>query len=362
MSCGKRSTTAKYIEKAINKHGERYDYSKVVYTHSMESLEIICREHGPFNIMASSHLSGKGCQKCGRDKTKGTTEEFLTKAKEIYGDRFDYSHTVYVNLRTKLEIICRKHGPFSLKPYAHLTGNGGCRVCSGNKPLSTTEFVDKAKVVHLNAYDYTKTTYKSARTKVIVICKDHGEFLVTASEHLKGSGCIKCVHKANTLTTENFIQRSIEKHGNLYDYSLVDYRFSDQKVKIVCHKHGLFEQIASSHMFGSGCPKCSHRVSKKETRWLDQLSIAKEHRQKTLTMISGKRYQVDAYDLTTNTVYEFNGDFWHGNPQKYNQNTLNEIIGVSFGELFQNTQSKLRELIENGYNVVSIWESDFRKN
>lgn len=364
MSHSKRSTTEKYIEKVVRKHGTRYDYSKVIYVHSMEPIEVICRQHGSFAIVASSHLTGRGCQKCGRDEAKGTTEEFITKAKELYGDRFDYSKTVYITLRTKIEIVCREHGSFKLYPYAHLTGNGGCRTCSGNKPMTTEEYIQRARSLHGDLYDYSETCYISARKKVTISCSKHGNFQVTANEHIRedrASNCKKCVFDSNRLSNEVFITRAHEVHGDLYDYSLVDYRFSDQKVKILCRKHGLFEQIASIHMIGSGCAKCTHRVSKKEKRWLDTLNILNDFRQTTLRMKSGKRYQVDAYVPSTNTVYEFNGDYWHGNPAKYKSDSLNEITGISFGKLFENTQAKLRELIENGYNVISVWESDFSK-
>ena len=364
MSHGKRSTTEKYIEKAIKKHGDKYDYSKVIYVHSMEPVEIICSQHGSFNIIASSHLSGKGCQKCGRDGAKGTTEDFVTKAKELYGDRFDYSKTVYTTLRTKLEITCREHGPFNLYPFNHLKGNGGCRECSGNKPMTTEVYIQRAKSIHGDKYDYSETSYISARNKVTIICPKHGKFEVIANEHIRedrASNCKKCVYDSNRLSNEVFTTRAREVHGYLYDYALVDYQFSDQKVKIICRKHGLFEQVASSHMSGRGCSKCTYRVSKKEKRWLDTLNVPNEYRQKTLQMLSGKRYHVDAYDPLTNTVYEFNGDYWHGNPEKYNPDDLNEMNGISFKDLFANTQIKLRELIENGYNVTSVWENDFEK-
>lgn len=294
-----------------------------------------------------------------------TTEEFITKACGLYGNRFDYSKTIYTTLKNKIEIICKEHGSFMIYPHNHLTGNGGCRECSRNKPITTIEYIQRAIAVHGNLYDYSKTQYISARNKVTIICPKHGEFQVVANEHIrkdKNTNCKKCVHDSKRLTNEEFISKSIEKHGNMYDYSLVDYQYSDQKVKIICPKHGLFHQIPASHISGRGCAKCIGKISKAEIAWLNSMHVKIENRQKILVMDSKKTYVVDGYDPETNTVYEFNGDYWHGNPAKYNPNNLNEIVGISFGELFENTQIKLRELIENGYNVVSIWESDFRKN
>ena len=360
----KRLTTSKYIEKAIKKHGEKYDYSKSIYSHSMEQIEIICKIHGLFNIVASSHLSGKGCQKCGKNSLNGTTEEFVSKPKEIYGDRFDYSKTFYTTLRTKLEIVCRKHGPFKLYPYAHFTGNGGCRVCSRNKPITTEEYIQRAKSLHGNLYDYSEINYISGRNKVTIICRKHGKFEVTANEHIRenrASNCKKCVYDMNRLSNTVFITRARQIHGDLYDYSLVDYHRADQKIKIICKKHGVFKQTSDSHWAGGGCSHCRGRISKKETAWLDSLNVLKEYRQISLIMSSGKRYEVDAFDPINNTVYEFNGDYWHGNPAKFDGDTWNQRTSCTFGELYQKTLSKKQELILNNYNVISIWENDFKK-
>jgi hypothetical protein len=363
MRHGKRLTTEAYIEKAVKKHGNTYDYSETKYVYSMEPVTIICKIHGSFSMVASTHLSGKGCYKCGRDAQKSNTNDFVAKAIARYGsERFDYSETEYTTNRTKVAIRCYKHGVFNILPCNHLKGNGGCKRCSGNEKLTTDTFIKRAIDLHGNVYDYSKTAYSSARSSVVIICKKHGAFNVIAAEHLKGKGrggCKYCSRENRKYTTEVFIEKAIHKHGNAYDYSLVNYIFGSKKVKIICKKHGIFEQLPSMHLFGNGCPNCTFRVSKAETAWLDSLGVRSDYRQTNLLMKSGKRYLVDAYVPETNTVYEFNGDYWHGNPKKHKAEEINEMNGIAFGILFENTQSKIKELIENGYNVVSIWESDF---
>lgn len=356
---GKRNTTEQFVEKARKKHGDRYDYSNVVYTHSMSLVVITCQQHGAFNIVASAHLSGKGCTVCGRNATKGTTEEFVAQSRALYGDRFDYTNTHYNTLRTKVTVRCRVHGPFSTLPFNHLRGNGGCRACSGNKPLDTTSFKARIEKLHGDKYDLSKVVYTSARNRVVVGCRVHGDYEVVASEFLKGSGCVKCVHARNTLTTEQFVEKAKAIHGELYDYSKVRYVYSDQKVEIICKEHGGFLQTPSSHLMGNHCSACRSVVSRAETKWLDSLGVAKHERQVRLRMASGKLYSVDAYVKAKNMVYEFNGDYWHGNPAKYDKDAVNEMSKVTFGELFDQTQSKLKELLENGYGVTSIWESEF---
>jgi G:T-mismatch repair DNA endonuclease (very short patch repair protein) len=115
-------------------------------------------------------------------------------------------------------------------------------------------------------------------------------------------------------------------------------------------------------MAGKHCPKCTHRVSKGETKWLDLLGVPPEFRQKTLHMSSGTYYTVDAYDPTTNTVYEFHGDYWHGNPERFDPLELNERAGCTFGELYNRTVAKETTLKNDGYNVVVMWEKDFRES
>lgn len=363
----KRITNEEFKRRANEVYGDKYDYSKTDYKSSYEKVEIICPEHGSFKILLWSHLYGKGCWACGKIKSYITTtnEEFIARSITKYGkDRFDYSKTNYITNRTPVDITCPMHGSFKILPNNHLGGNGGCRTCSGVIQPSTEEFICKAKIIHGDKYDYSKANYISMRYKVIVICPKHGEFQVCPGEHIrrKGCGCKLCVFEARTGTTQEFIQKSLEKHGNLYNYSKVEYAYSARKVEIICNKHGIFKQRPGMHIRGAGCPRCSNRVSKAETRWLNSLNVALEYRQKFLQMSSGKLYLVDAYDPKTNTIYEFNGDFWHGNPAKYKPEDLNEKSKITFGALYEQTCSKKKELLANGYNVVSVWESDIAKN
>jgi hypothetical protein len=120
--------------------------------------------------------------------------------------------------------------------------------------------------------------------------------------------------------------------------------------------------LAANHLYGhNGCPLCHTSISKGETNWLDTLNIAKENRQYTIK-INKKRYVVDGYDPITNTIYEFNGDFWHGNPAIYDPNKENSATKTTFGELYAKTICKRDSLIGAGYVVISIWESDWESN
>lgn len=196
------------------------------------------------------------------EKMSLTTEEFIKRAKEIHGDKYNYSKVKYVNNHTKVCIICPKHGEFWQIPSNHLLGFG-CNKCSGKKKKDTEEFITEAKKIHGNKYDYSKVEYTNNSTKVCIICPEHGEFWQTPNKHLRGNGCPVCrINKK--LTLEGFIERAKKIHGNEYDYSKVVYVNERTKVCIVCPEHGEFWQLPSNHISGAGCPKCKRRKSKLE--------------------------------------------------------------------------------------------------
>ena len=210
---------------------------------------------------------------------KLTSEEFISKAKEIHGDKYDYSKVKYVNNLIKVKIICPKHGEFLISPNNHLNGCG-CKLCSQEERrkmslMTNDEFVKKATKLHDNFYDYSKVEYQGSKKKVAIICPIHGEFLMRPNNHLIGQGCPKCANenrrKTLALTKEEFIEKAKKVHGDLYDYSKVDYINNNAPIMIICKKHGKFEQLPYHHLMGNGCPICKaekigdkHRLTKEE--------------------------------------------------------------------------------------------------
>jgi hypothetical protein len=118
-----------------------------------------------------------------------------------------------------------------------------------------TNFIKKANLIHNFKYDYSIVDYKNNKTKIRIICFEHGEFWQTPSNHLNGNGCPIC-SGVNKLTTEKFIERSNIIHNFKYDYSVVEYKNNKTKIKIICPVHGIFEQRPDSHLNGQNCPKC----------------------------------------------------------------------------------------------------------
>ena len=254
-------TNEEFISKAIKKHGDLYDYSKVVYKNSSTKVCIICKvgEHGEFYQNPKEHLRGKGCPRCS-GTLKLTKGEFIKRAKEIHGDKYDYSKVVYKNNSTKVIINCPIHREFEQTPNVHLQGSG-CPKCSSTYKLTTEDFVKKANKIHDGTYDYSKVDYKNNKTPVEIFCKTHGYFSQIPSLHLLGSGCPKCAIEFREdklrLTAVEFIKRAKEIHGNKYDYGKIDYKNAFTEVIIGCPIHGDFEQQPSNHIKGSGCPKCN---------------------------------------------------------------------------------------------------------
>lgn len=247
----KKKTTEEFIEQAKQIHGDKYDYSLVEYVNSKTKVKIICPLHGIFEQRPNGHLDKKGCLECS-GKKKLSKDEFIQKSKNIHGNKYDYSKIHYINIRNKVKIICPIHGIFEQNANSHIQGYG-CSKCSYN---DINEFIKKSKKIHGDKYDYSLVKYKNSLTKVIIICPEHGEFTQLPYNHLNGKGCKDCCTLNKRLKNDEFIQKSNFIHGDKYDYSLVNYKDSKTKVKIICKKHGVFEQKPNYHLNGQGCARC----------------------------------------------------------------------------------------------------------
>ena len=195
---------------------------------------------------------------------KITTEEFIERANKIHKGKYLYTESVYVNTETKVKIICPIHGEFWQTPHMHLHGQG-CPKCYGNDTKTTEKYIEECKKVHGDKYDYSKTKYVNAYSKVTIICPIHGEFEQIARVHLYGHGCPQCSGKRK-YDKDYFIGKAKEIHGDKYDYSLIEeiknYR---TKLPIICPTHGLFYQTIDNHINGKqGCPKCQRSLLEEE--------------------------------------------------------------------------------------------------
>lgn len=254
----KTLTTEEFITRAKTVHGDKYAYSEVVYVNNHTKVTLVCPSHGHFLQVPMSHLRGIGCAKCYFESKKSSTEEFIKKAKDVHGDRYDYSKVVYKKVNDPVVLVCPTHGDFMQQPNTHLNGFG-CAKCSGIAKLTTEEFIAKAKGIHGDKYDYAETAYHTVREPVNIMCPTHGTFSQLAGIHLAGSGCSKC-SKNKKPSLDEFITKAKLIHGDTYDYSLVKYTTANDAITILCPIHGKFSQIANSHLRGFRCAKCTGRA------------------------------------------------------------------------------------------------------
>lgn len=197
----RKSTIEEFIEKAKLIHGVKYDYSKVKYIGTNSKVVIICPNHGDFEQTPHNHLADQGCAACGSIKTgskiKSNTKDFIIKALEIHRDKYDYSKVNYTHSQEKVIIICPTHGEFTQQPTEHLRGRGynkcGSLVAAESTKKSNEIFIQECINTHGYKYDYSKSIYVNAVTKVLIICPEHGEFYQRPSSHTEGQSCPACV-------------------------------------------------------------------------------------------------------------------------------------------------------------------------
>ena len=358
--CGKASrirkrtsTCDKFIERAKDIHGEKYDYSKVEYVNSQTKVVIICPVHGEFYQTPNSHLNGEGCIGCARDgfreKFAMSKDEFIKRSQEIHNDKYDYSNVEYVNNVTKVCIICPEHGEFLQMPMSHLKGNGcvecGKLMSAKTRTSTTDEFIKKAKDVHGDKYDYSNVEYVDSFTAVKIQCPIHGEFNQLPTYHLSGNGCSECgldrVKDRLKFSDDEFIGKCKEVHGDKYDYSKVEYVNNRTDVLIICPKHSEFSQNPHNHLMGHGCPKCTKNYSKVEGEICDIINPL-EYENNNRSILNGK--EIDIYIPSLKLGIEYNGVRWHSE---------------QFGKGKNYHIDKLNKCNEQGINLIQIFEDEW---
>lgn len=296
---------------------------------------------------------------------KMTTEEFITKARLVHGDKFGYGRVEYKTAWEKVIITCQVHGDFLQAPANHLFG-AKCLRCRQERTgkansISQDEFITKSQQIHGLRYDYSKVRYTGIFVPVEIICQKHGSFSQKPYSHLNfhrsPTGCPKCGRERTSSfhrkSTEDFIKDAIEVHGNFYDYSQVEYKNSHIKIIIICLVHGAFEQKAYTHLNGAGCPKCgklsrgeerisifleSNHIDFEREKWFDECRHKNPLPFDFYFMLSNKRFLIE-YDGSQHV----NG--WGG------KETLARIQ--------RNDSIKTAYAASNGFHLIRIPYTDF---
>lgn len=349
-----------FIRRSIDKHGDKYDYSLSNYVNTFTKVDIICPIHGKFEQKPHDHMNGRGCMSCGKavwvsdSNLKKRFDLFLTNANKIHGDKYTYIFESYKSTNKKCEIICPIHGKFTQILSNHLRGNG-CPKCSkilykNKRAYDDDKFIEKAILKHGNFYDYSMVDYKDSHSKVDIICPIHGIFQQKANAHLIGAGCYECgkIKKSNNkIKNYDWYEKCLNAHGNRYDYSLVGYSKNTIPVKIICEKHGIFEQTLHSHIKGSGCPSCGVTNSNMENFVEDilknnNINYIKNDR----TIITNA--ELDFYIPEFNLAFECNGNYWHSE--------------VSGGKNKNYHVRKTDECLAKNIKLVHIFEDEYIQN
>lgn len=354
-----KSSADRFFEKSKKAHNDKFDYSKTIYINTTSYIIVICNScNQEINVNPSKHIKYGKCKIC------ELTKEFIKKSKIKFGNKFNYSKTILLENK-KITLICNDcNEEIYTKSYHHLKRLQGCRNCYNKNRIVTFDiFLKKAENIHGKKYNYSEVNYINTEAPIKVICNDCGKITFPSPySHLTTSGCHNCYIKTITITKKQFIKKSKEKYKKAFGYNKVVIENLESIVKIYCRKcKKHFDQNARTHLRGTyGCPRCAKvgLSSKAENEWLDGLNIPIKNRQINI-LIDKKRYVVDAYDPITNTIYEFNGSFWHGDPKHYNKNDINKSNKKTFGQLYDKTIKKEKHLISAGYKVITMWEFDF---
>lgn len=272
----KKLTRDEFISRAEKMNQNKYDYSKTNYLGSDKKVVVTCPKHGDFSITPAQHMRGVGCVDCYREKYKGNNETFKEKVLKIYGDKFDLSKVEYKTNQSPVEIICPSHGKFKITPHNFLILKSDCPKCKKEslRLKRKIDFINSAEIKHDSKYDYTNVDWKDIKTKVKILCPEHGFFYQTPDSHLGGQGCPVCGDIEQGLNQRipktEFLKFAEEVHGDYYDYSQMDYQGLSKKIKIICPEHGEFYQTANSHINQKhGCPMCAGNVKRTTETFID---------------------------------------------------------------------------------------------
>lgn len=290
-----------FINKVRLKHGNKYEYEKFIKATSNDFIKIICKKHGLFEQRLRKHLEGSGCHLCARN-IKKDINSFIIEANKIHNNKYDYSKSLYTGSLNKLTITCPIHGDFEQIASNHLRGFGckKCYLDNANLELKYTndQFIYKSKLIH--NYNYEKTQYNNSKTKVIITCPIHGDFEQIAGNHLSGFGCKKCSELISTKHQEiiNWLNdkniKLIINDKNIISPYEIDIFIPSLNLGI--EYHGLYwHSIKNNRLLHYS--KCNIAINKGikliqifENEWLENSDIIKSMLSYNLKLIETKIY------------------------------------------------------------------------
>lgn len=246
---------------------------------------------------------------------KKTKEEIIESIKKIPNINYNLEKTIFNGSNTKVCVICPKHGEYLIR-IDSLKRGCRCKKCSSRRYSRTgKEIKELSNIIHKNKYSYPNLDDDEKYTndeKIKIICHKHGMFEQDVYSHLRGKGCWHCGHEknreSNKRTYESFVENAQKKHNNFYLYVKDSFVNMQEKMKIICPKHGEFFQQPSQHLFGSGCPICaSSKLEKDILTSLEKNNIRYIREATSSTLPFLKRYRLDFYLPDYNVGIECQG-------------------------------------------------------
>ena len=342
--------TEEWIALSKKKFGNKFDYSETEYTRTDENITLVCNVHGEIKIWAGRHLrSPTGCTQCSNEQTgmnqRRSQESVIAAFIEQHGNRYDYSKVEYKGDKHNVLIICRVHGEFWQRAIGHANGLN-CNDCMNieaglNRRLNREDIIARAIEVHGPKYDYSKFEYETIEDYMVIICPEHGDFVQKVNNHVnQENGCPKCGLIESGLnrriTKEEWIERFIVRHGDLYDYSKFKAVLTSEKGTIICREHGEFLQAPSSHAKGHGCSLC---LKKNQTLVYDFVKeifsneeVVYDYRHPDLRFKkSNAKMELDIWLPNLSLGIEYQGEqhyeeFWQGYVELRENQTLNSTL------------------------------------
>jgi len=299
-------------------------------------------------------------------KSNKPLNNFLKKCGNKFKNKYDYSKIDYIDSTTPIKIICNKHNiSFWQEPVNHLRGNKKCVLCGGNVE-TLNDFLVKAKHKHGNKYNYSKAEYVNSKTKITIICPKHGEFEQFPYNHIRGKGCPSCGIESTknklTLSNKEFINKAKIIHSNKYGYDYGDYINMTHKYNVTCPIHGEFKQLPYDHLSEKKKKKCSLLYNKSENEVKEYIkslnfSIIENNR----TLISP--FELDIYIPSKKIAIEYDGLYWHSELYKdknyhLNKTELAKSKGVKLIHIFEDEWLNKKNIVKSRLkNILGLTET-----
>ncbi len=364
-------TKEKFIELGRQIHNNKFDYSDMIYINTKTKVKLTCNRGHKIEVSYQDHINKKSdCIYCVREDMsikvrKEAKENFYKRANEIHGNKYNYEKANYIDSHTKIIIICDKGHEFEQQPKSHLAGQG-CKYCNQiaikegkqitnlevkriTNKWTTEKFIEQAKEVHGDKFDYSMVNLISYKKNVKIKCRQGHVFEQKVRSHLLGRDCKKC--SALCLTNEQFVEKSKKIFNDTFDYSKCNYINTNIKVILICSKDKHEFEVEPRHHYNSlGCPLCYNTTEgkmEKELRKIYNKELKLQFLFKNINEI--KTYPFDFLIKNNKVIIELDGR-QHFETVQYFQQPVEERQRIDFIKMYW--------AFKEGYSIIRIYQPD----